>query len=284
MKLKHCYPVNHRPARLGERGQYYSSLDFGRIEGWLKSKPEGLGRPLFSLDPGNETGYIRRKYRQKRGKLLSFTASDAAELREMALEYLPEDIYYDRNVYRNPEKCADCDKRGAGCPGCRELIGQELMMDIDPENIDCPNCGTLEDRVRGASMFKFCYICFGKAIEQTEALHRRLAKEGFKERQVVYSGRGFHVYAEDRSATLMNFSERKALAGRLKDEGFAIDPWVTEGESRLARLPFTMNGMVSRICMPIDVGEIKRLDFWRGKQFVPLFLAMDDTVDRLAKK
>jgi len=278
LRLRHCYPVNHRPAMLGERRQYYSSLDFGNITGWLRSKPEGLDRPLFSMDPGNETGYIRRQYRQKRGKLLNFTASDAPELREMALEYLPEDIYYDRNVYRSPERCADCERRGQGCQGCEELIGQELMMDIDPENIECPNCGTLEDRVRGASMFKFCYMCFRKAVEQTRALHKRLTEEGYRDLQVVYSGRGFHVYVEDRQATLMSFGERKGLAERLKEEGFAIDPWVTEGEARLARLPFTLNGMVSRICMPIEVGEIERLDFWRGKRFVPDFLGIDGSM------
>lgn len=284
MKLKHCYPVHHRPARLNDRRQYYSSLDFGRVERWLNAKPDGLRKPLYSLDPGNETGYIRKAYMQKRGKLLSFSASDAAELREMVLEYLPEDVYYDRNVYRHPEECAECERRGEGCAACESLIGQELMMDIDPENIDCPNCGTLEDRVNGSSMFKFCYICFGKAIEQTISLHERLRKNGFNSLQTVYSGRGFHVYVEDRSAILMDFNSRRELAGRLKDEGFAIDPWVTEGEARLARLPFTLNGMVSRVCMPIEISEIKKLDFWRGKPFVPQFLAIENSTNHLAKK
>lgn len=284
MKLKHCYPVHHRPAKLKERRQYYASLEFGLIWTWLKAKPDGLRNPLYSLDPGNETGHIRKAYRQKKGKLLSFSASDDAEFKDMVMEYLPEDVYYDRNVYKHPEECADCGRRGDGCAGCESLIGQELMMDIDPENIDCPNCGTLEDRVNGASMFKFCYICFGKAIEQTIALHERLRRGGFKSLQTVYSGRGFHVYVEDRSATLMDFKGRRDLAGMLKDEGFAIDPWVTEGEARLARLPFTLNGLVSRVCTPIEISEIKKLDFWRGKPFVPEFLAVDSSIDRLAKK
>jgi hypothetical protein len=30
----------------------------------------------------------------------------------MVMEYLPEDIYYDRNVYRSPDSGADCDRRG----------------------------------------------------------------------------------------------------------------------------------------------------------------------------
>lgn len=275
MKLRHCYPVNHRPARLVERRQYYAALDFNRPIAWLRSKNDRAGNLLFSMDPGNETGYIRGKYRLKRGKLLNFTASDATELREMVLEYLPEDVYYDRNRYKDPDRCADCDRRGDGCWGCSELIGQELMIDIDPENIDCPNCGTLEDRVGSASMFKFCYICFRRAVEQTRALHKRLLLQGFKDLQIVYSGRGFHVYIEGRPAMLMSASERKDLATKLKGEGFAIDPWVTEGEARLARLPFTLNGMVSRICMPIEAEEIEELDFWHGKCFAPSFISAE---------
>jgi DNA primase catalytic subunit len=272
-KLRHCYPVLHRPAKIFERRRYYSKLDFGPMERWFQGRPDGLANPIFHLDPGNETRYFRREYKEKLGKLLYFEVEDFRELREMVMEYLPEDLYYDRNIYRDKKKCAECEKRGeGGCLSCSECMGQELMFDIDPENIDCPNCGTLEDRVRGASMFKFCYMCFNKAIEQTEQLHGWLKAEKGWNLSVVYSGRGFHIYAEGDEALRMSFEERKRLSKSMKEEGFAIDPWVTDGEARLARVPYSLNGLVSRICQPIKIEEIKKLDFWRSKRFVPDFV------------
>ncbi len=55
-------------------------------------------------------------------------------------------------------------------------------------------------------------------------------------------------------------------------KGYAIDPWVTDGEARLARVPYSLNGLVSRVCHPIDVEKIKKVDFWRTAPFVPKFL------------
>ncbi|MCX8182197.1 MAG: hypothetical protein N3D12_03660 [Candidatus Methanomethyliaceae archaeon] len=269
-RLRHCYPVNHRPARVFERRMYYTSLDFSKIEKWFSSKPGSLKKPIFHLDPGYETGYCRKKYRDRLGKLLYFDIEDYNELKEMVLEYLPEDLYYDRNLYRDTSKCVDCEYRT--CPSCEDLLGQELMFDVDPENIDCPNCGSLEERIKGASMFKFCYICFNKVIEQTLQLKDLLSEKGFRRLSAVYSGRGFHIYVEDLQAYKMTYEERKSLAIEVKNQGIAIDPWVTEGGSRLARVPYSLNGLVSRICYPIELSEIKKLDFWRSRPFVPEFL------------
>ncbi|MEM0232214.1 MAG: hypothetical protein QXG78_03825, partial [Candidatus Methanomethyliaceae archaeon] len=55
-------------------------------------------------------------------------------------------------------------------------------------------------------------------------------------------------------------------------QGIAIDEWVTEGEARLARVPYSLNGLVSRICKPIEIKNIRELDFWRSKEFIPEFL------------
>uniref|UniRef100_A0A7C3EXN8 DNA primase n=1 Tax=Candidatus Methanomethylicus mesodigestus TaxID=1867258 RepID=A0A7C3EXN8_9CREN len=271
-RIKHCYPINHRPANLRERKEYYSGLDIGPMMQWFYNRPEGLRLPILHLDPGNETGYIRSKYKDEAGKLLFFRISKFEELKEWLIDFLPEDLYYDRNLYKDPEKCMGCSKRGKDCIGCSGLIGQELMFDIDPENIDCPNCGTLEDRVKGASMFKFCYICFNKAIEHTINLYDYLYNEEYERISVVYSGRGFHIYIEDDDSLYMNFVERKNFVKTIKEKGFGIDPWVTEGEARLARVPFSLNGMVSKICRPIEIREIKNLDFWRSRLFVPSFI------------
>lgn len=269
-RLHHCYPVNHRPARVFERKRYYTSLDFKKIEEWFSSKLGSLKKPIFHLDPGYETGYCREKYRDKLGKLLYFDIENYNELKEMVLEYLPEDLYYDRNLYKDTSECIDCKDRN--CQSCDDLLGQELMFDLDPENIDCPNCGSLEERIRGSSMFKFCYICFNKVIDQTLLLKDLLSEKGFQKLFIVYSGRGFHIYVEDLQAYEMTSEERKRLATEVKNCGIAIDPWVTEGGSRLARVPYSLNGLVSRVCHPVDFSEIKRVNFWRSKPFVPEFL------------
>jgi DNA primase catalytic subunit len=271
-RLRHCYPLNHRPSKVKDRKKYYSDLDFDLIRDWFSRRPEGLKKPIFHLDPGNETRYYRREYKDQIGKLIYFDVEDFHELREMVMEYLPEDLYYDRNLYKDQKACADCSRRGKGCMSCEEVLGQELMFDLDPENIVCPNCGTLEDRVKGASMFKFCYICFNKAIDQTEELYGWLESKGWNELSTVYSGRGFHIYVDGERALKMGFHERKKFAKEVKGRGFAIDPWVTEGEARLARVPYSLNGLVSRVCQPIKIKEIKKLDFWRSRPFIPNFL------------
>lgn len=271
-RLRHCYPLNHRPSKVRERKSYYSSLDFSLMEDWFKSRTEGLKNPIFHIDVGNETGHFLKEHKDIVGKLVYFDVESFGELREMVLDYLPEDLYYDRNVYKDPKACAECDRRGKGCLSCDEIRGQELMFDIDPENIDCPNCGTLDDRVRGASMFKFCYICFNKAREQAEQLYRRLEEMGWRNLEAVYSGRGFHVYVLEEKAEGMSFTERALLAKRIKGEGFGIDPWVTAGEARLARVPYSLNGLVSRVCYPVGLDEIKKGNFWRSSPFVPEFL------------
>ncbi len=264
--------MNHRPAMVRERRLYYSRLDFRKVEEWFKEKPGSLSRPIFQLDPGNESGYFRKKYADKIGRLLYFTVGSFKELREMVLEYLPEDLYYDRNLYKDQERCADCDRRGEGCFGCNDLLGQELMFDLDPENIDCPNCGSLEERVKGRSMFKFCYICFNRAIDETVRLHNELIGQGFRDLAVVFSGRGFHIYVLDEAGLKMGFRERRRLAEALLERGYPIDQWVTDGEARLARVPYSLNGLVSRACVPVEIGEIRKNKYWREKPFIPDFL------------
>lgn len=273
MMLRHCYPVNHRPSRLRERRDFYGKeFDVKAMESWFNKLPKPLRRPIFFMDLGSETGYVRGQYRGYRGKLLSFTIGDYNEVVEMCLEYLPEDLYYDRNMYRDPEKCEDCGKRGDRCFTCPDYVGQEVMFDLDPENINCPNCGTLEDRIRGKSLYRFCFICFNKSREEALRLCQWLESRGLKKLEVVYSGRGFHIHVEDDLAYAMRVEERAKLAEEAQRSGFHIDPWVTGGGSRLARAPFSLNGLVSKIAKPVSIGELSKIDFLRGEEFMPMFL------------
>jgi DNA primase catalytic subunit len=53
---------------------------------------------------------------------------------------------------------------------------------------------------------------------------------------------------------------------------YAIDEWVTEGSSRLMRLPYSLNGIVSRICMIIkEEKDLEKLDPRTSELVVPAF-------------
>jgi DNA primase catalytic subunit len=55
-------------------------------------------------------------------------------------------------------------------------------------------------------------------------------------------------------------------------KGFGIDTWVTEGEMRLIRLPYSLHGMVSRIAIPLDKKEIERFNPILDEKCIPKFL------------
>ena len=59
---------------------------------------------------------------------------------------------------------------------------------------------------------------------------------------------------------------------QIKQEGFHIDEWVTSGESRLIRLPFSLNGLVSRIVLPLKKDELESFDALHDKRCLPRFL------------
>jgi DNA primase catalytic subunit len=59
----------------------------------------------------------------------------------------------------------------------------------------------------------------------------------------------------------------------VKSRGFAIDEWVTIGEMRLIRLPFSLNGLVSRVVTPLLKSEVERFDPVHDKRCVPKFYA-----------
>ena len=58
----------------------------------------------------------------------------------------------------------------------------------------------------------------------------------------------------------------------MKKKGFAIDEWVTLGEMRLIRLPFSLHGLVSRIVLPLEKSEVERFDPVNDERCIPRFL------------
>jgi len=90
--------------------------------------------------------------------------------------------------------------------------------------------------------------------------------------RVVYSGRGFHVHVLDAAAYALSAEERIELAEKVKSLGFEVDAWVTAGEMRLIRLPYSLHGMVSRIALPLEKNEIEKFDPIQDARCIPAFL------------
>jgi DNA primase catalytic subunit len=268
-----CFPVNYFPPTVSQRRSYYlQEFDAQTVERWLARLPEALRNPIFSADVGTESGIVRAKYRISAGKLLIFSVQEIKDLRSKLLDLLPEDVYYDRNIYENKEKCLECKReKKRDCLECSNVLGQHVMFDIDPENIDCPNCGTLEERIRRKSMYGFCFICFKKAAIYTLKLHDILNQNGYRKLETVYSGRGFHIYLEDAESYDWTIEQRDMLGRSIRDtEHIPIDLWVTRGGTKYARLPYSLHGLVGKIVTPVSIGQVARIDPARDKGFTPL--------------
>jgi DNA primase catalytic subunit len=71
---------------------------------------------------------------------------------------------------------------------------------------------------------------------------------------------------------MLGAKQRVKIAREVKKQGFAIDEWVTAGEMRLIRLPFSLHGMVSRVVLPLEKSELDRFDPINDERCVPRFL------------
>ncbi len=132
-----------------------------------------------------------------------------------------------------------------------------MAFDIDPENVDCPYHGTVKDKMERGEGLSFCMIEFKRVRKLTVKLYDELKGE-FKKIKIVFSGRGFHIHVLDKKAVKMSKKERIEIAKEYSS--YAIDEWVTNGEMRLIRLPYSLNGLVSRICLPLDANEVLKFD------------------------
>jgi DNA primase catalytic subunit len=120
-------------------------------------------------------------------------------------------------------------------------------------------------------VLSFCEIELDIARKEAIGLFEYLEKQ-FYEIKAVYSGRGFHLHVFDAEACRMSFDERLKLAKQVKEAGYHIDEWVTSGESRLIRLPYSLNGLVSRVVLPLKKSEIASFDAIHDERCLPRFL------------
>jgi DNA primase catalytic subunit len=253
--VQYYLPLGMRYSTLEERQQFYTEeFSTPKIDEWFGDR---LGRTKFAVIMGKHTKIFLDKYREDaQTTIIIDEYKDLADVQAQILDFLPEAVYYDRNIY-------DADG---------EKTGQELAFDLDPENVICPVHGTLEDKLKRLQGLSFCEleleIVRKEAIELYEFLQRR-----FSDLRVVYSGRGFHLHVLDKDAYSWSTDERLALAKEAKQAGFHIDEWVSSGEYRLIRLPYSLNGLVSRVVLPLKKEELESFDAVHDRRCVPQFLA-----------
>ncbi len=250
------FPAGMRPATLEEREEFYRrEFREEKAKRWIKS--------FVKVDTGRHSGIVKPGIKAE-----LITLRPWRNLRERLLYYLPEDVYYDRNLYASLNLCTNCRiffgiwKKRYCWWKCPNLIGQELAFDIDPENVNLKR--------KRDSIYSFTEEEFQEARRRALKLYDFL-EERFKKIKIIYSGRGFHIVVQDREAFEMSMEERERLIEKLPvDLQEVIDPWVTRGNIRLLRLPYSLHGLVSRVVMPVKKKDMEREDLLH--RFKPSFL------------
>ena len=140
-------PQNMRIPSLKERIWFYTH-SFSKEES--KDFTNTYDPPVYALDLGNESGIYKPALKKYINKLLYL--SNHGNITPKLIKYAPEDLYYSRNITKDPALCRTCKKRSISCPACPNFKGQELAFDIDPENIECKKCRP----DKNTSIYSFC--------------------------------------------------------------------------------------------------------------------------------
>jgi len=216
-----------RAATLKERKEFYEKeFSIKKIISWFRRSGRKLPQ-LCAIDAGTDTKIIKKK--EWMDKLFFFPFKD---LKKKIRKYIPEDVYYDRSFFENPEKVLRT-------LNFDDWISQELAFDIDVDNFKC-DCHLRKE---------VCDKCVKEAYFWALKMKRELKKR-FKKIDITYSGRGFHVHVLDASAYSLSKSEREELSRKMSN--FPIDVWVSSGNIRLMRMPYSLHGVVSRISIPLN--------------------------------
>jgi DNA primase catalytic subunit len=255
-----------RPASIRERDEFYR-LEFktNRVREWFR----GWTKPIvFAAVIGRHTKIFPAEYRKDKDRTILIDEYETLEdLQRYCLEFSPESVYYDRNVYEGWDEA----KRGPGkIEELGKSFGQQLAFDIDPENFECPIHGALEDKMNRHQGLSFCRLELQLAKEQVLELVDELSGS-FTNLRLVYSGRGFHVHVLDKDTFFWTHKQRLTLTRSLVRRGYLMDEWVAGGGMRLIRLPYSLNGLVSRLATPLDRVEIDSFDPVTDPRGIPRF-------------
>ncbi len=248
-----------RYSSLEERKLFYDKeFNLDQVRDWFKGQSQ---KNIFAVVIGRHSRIYTPEYEDDAATTIIIDAyEDLEDVRKWILEFRPESVYYDRNLYDRHKK----------------IIGQQLAIDIDPENIICPIHGTLKDKMNRHQGLSFCETELKMVIEETVRLYEDLSNR-FVQLKIVYSGRGFHIHILDEESKKWNFHQRKVFAHSLKQKGFLIDEWVTSGGMNLIRLPYSLHGLVSRIVTPLTIRQLENFDPVTENNCVPEFLKSELT-------
>lgn len=230
-------------------GFYTNEFDVNSLKKWFNIKPS-----FFLVCFSNNEKYAKFKDKLNVFKILN-PNTDYKALKEKLIYYAPEGVYYDRNLYKDVNKCYKCNGfRKYNCLKCKNWAGQELAFDLDPENIEkidiYPN---------------FSVKAFNQVVNNAFEFKEELEKL-YSDVRLIYSGRGVHAHVFDEEAYKLTSKERVRLTTKFKK--YKFDSWVSQGNIRLIRLPFSLHGKVSRIVMPIN----KKFKGLNDKKIIPRFL------------
>ena len=209
------------------------------------------------------------KYRRERARTIVIDEYESlSEIRNYLIDFMPESAYYDRNVYKGWDQARHLENDPTQLGSS---FGQELVFDIDPENFTCPIHGTLEEKMRRHQGLSFCRLEFQLAQHEAAQLIEILSRN-FSDVSLVYSGRGFHVHIRDDETHFWSRKKRLALVRSLTKRGLVMDEWVPSGGMRLIRLPYSLNGLVSRAVIPLAKNELGVFDPITDERTIPRFL------------
>jgi len=257
-----------RIASLSERREFYSlEFSLAKVLAWFR----GWQSPIvFAVVIGRHTSIAPRKYLRERARTIVIDEYERlSEIKNYLIDFRPESVYYDRNIYRDWDQA-----RSVGNDATRlgRAFGQELVLDVDPENFTCPIHGTLHDKMRKHQGLSFCRLELQLARQEAVQLVEILSKR-FSQISLVCSGRGFHIHITDEETVLWNRKKRLTLVRSLTKKGFVMDEWVPAGGMRLIRLPYSLNGLVSRVAVPLPKNELGVFDPITDVRTIPKFLS-----------
>lgn len=257
-----------RICSLSERKEFYSrEFSLAEMGDWFREWHSPI---VFAVIIGRHTGLAPGKYLRERSRTIVIDEyEELSEIKDYLIDFRPESVYYDRNVYNDWDQAR---RVGNDIARLGQSFGQELVLDIDPENFTCPIHGTLEEKMRKHQGLSFCRLEFQLARQEAVQLVDVLSTR-FSKIRVVYSGRGFHIYIVDEATIFWNRKKRLALIRSLTAKGFVMDEWVPAGGMRLIRLPYSLNGLVSRVAMPLRESELGIFDPITDVRTRPRFLS-----------
>ncbi|MCK4326898.1 MAG: DNA primase [Candidatus Diapherotrites archaeon] len=239
-------PFGMRASTLEERKRFYEGFDLQKATGWIGRKV------VYVVIIGRHSGIYPPQFEEDKSvPLVIDNYKTLDDVMKYVMKYLPEGIYYDRNYYHDFSLCHSHDLKDAW--DWDNFAGQQLAFDIDSENVTCPEHGTLKERMKRGEGLSFCEKAFEIARKNTSNLFDALT-QNYSDLRIVFSGRGFHIHVFDKDTITLTRDERKKIASDYLR--FGIDRWVTEGEMRLIRLPYSLNGTSSRIVTPIKKSEL----------------------------